>query len=109
MRNLWHYHAEWSPEYDLKDMMKKWEAPVDYRHENAMEDFFRSRIVLKPERQKSKVSPWWRLTLPGFLLLWPILLLIVCPINWIITGHYGLSATNKIGIWLKPWINKLFP
>lgn len=111
MRNLFRYNEEWYPHNSLISKMRDHGAAVDWRHEAAAEEWCRRRLIMRPldEKRLDKAGPWWRLTWPAWAVTVVLLILVVCPINWIMTGHYGLSETNRVYRLLRPWWQRLFP
>lgn len=110
MRNLFDYDQDTAPHYTLSKHLRYWGVDVDHRIEGAMNDFFRGKLVLefKP-RPKPRISPLWRLTFPAWVLFWLLLILIICPVLWLLTGNYALHAKHPVYLFFKPWHRKLFP
>lgn len=50
----------------------------------------------------------WRLTAPFFFVYAIIIIGIVLPIKWLITGKYSFSQKSKINIFNIGWYNKIF-
>ncbi|MBP5723284.1 MAG: hypothetical protein J6X18_06900 [Bacteroidales bacterium] len=59
------------------------------------------------EEKTQGKNMWWRLTTP-FLLVWIYLILvpIVLPIKWLLTGKYYFERETKLGILTQNWYNK---
>lgn len=108
MSNLFRHSEQWWPHLDLLKFMRDRGIAIDYRHEEAAEEFFAGKILLK--YTKNPPQHWgWRVTLPLWLCYWSILVVIVAPINWLITGHYSIEHNTKIYAFTKTWHNKIFP
>lgn len=56
-----------------------------------------------------KPSPWWRATLPLFILFWLLLVVVVLPLQWFTSGDHRLSRRSGIGRWFNTWNRHLFP
>lgn len=56
-----------------------------------------------------KPSPWWRATLPFFILSWLLLVVVVLPLQWFAAGDSRLSRRSGIGRLFYTWNRNLFP
>jgi hypothetical protein len=60
------------------------------------------------EEEKPTGKNVWRLTAPFFFVYALIVIGIVSPIKWLITGKYYFSQKSKINIFNIGWYNKIF-
>lgn len=60
------------------------------------------------EEEEPKGKNVWRLTAPFFFVYALVIIGIVLPIKWLITGKYHFSQKSKINIFNIGWYNKIF-
>jgi len=110
MRNVLRYDEDWNFKYALHKWIK--EQKYGPPSLDQVEDFLRPYLVLSEKMRKenkSKISAWWRLTIPAWWPVFVFLLLVVCPINWISTGRFALQDNHPVWKVIKPWYRRLFP
>ncbi len=106
--NLFRYKIAWWPENTLASVMRNHGIDFDFRHEEAAEEYFRTRKVLEYNEEKKKGNLLWRLTIPLWALYWLLLLIVAAPINWMMTGHFKLQNNTKLFNFTMAWHNKVF-
>jgi hypothetical protein len=113
MHNLFHYERETNPSYacaqELRNhgLIKGYESDRVYE---ALDRYFRSRLVLRPNRKLEKAqNPLWRLTLPVWSLVFVLMAFVVLPLRWLVTGEYKVHYRSGAFGWLRAWHQKMFP
>lgn len=111
MYNLFHYETEHSPEYECRRILNKWEVD-EYpdRLESALDEYFRGRLVMRPNRKRERgPNPLWRLTIPVWLLTFLLMAFAILPMRWLFTGEYKVDHRTGAFGWLRSWHQRIFP
>jgi hypothetical protein len=111
MNNLFHYEKEFSPQYECRDVLQKWDV-VKNAHllDSALEEYFRSRIVMRPNKKREAgPNPLWRITIPFWCIAFVLIAFVVLPLRWLFTGEYKVDFRTKAFVWFRAWHQKMFP
>lgn len=111
MHNLFHYEKEFSPAYECRRILVKWDVVKDREDlDSALDEYFRSRLVMRSNpKGRPKPGPLWRLTIPLWALAFLLLAFVVLPVKWLFTGEYKVDHRSGAFGWLRAWHQKMFP
>jgi hypothetical protein len=71
-----------------------------------MEHALRAYAIFK-RTDPVKQNPLWRLTAPVFLLFSILVVILVLPVRWLLTGRFGLTHDKGLGKVISQWQKKL--
>ena len=110
MYNLFHYDKEGSPGYECARILEKWDV-VKNKHllHEALDDYFRSRLVMRTNRKLPPPNALWRITIPVWAVAFLLIAFVVLPIRWLFTGEYKLDHRTGAFGWLRSWHQRIFP
>lgn len=106
--NLFRYTEVWRPHASLSSFMRERGLSFDYRYDEAAEEFFGAKTLLEYDRDNKKGGILWRLTMPLWLLYNVVLAAFVCPLNWLLTGHFQIENRARLFRFSMAWHKKLF-
>lgn len=110
MHNLFHYEKETSPGYDCAQVLRKWKVVAnDHLLHEALDEYFRVRLVMRTNRKRPKPAPLWRLSIPLWAIAFVLLAFVLLPIRWLFTGEYKVDHRSGAFGWLRAWHQKMFP
>ena len=91
-------------------MLERWNV-VQNKHllRDALDEYFRSRLVLTLNRKQNPPHALWRLSIPLWGLAFVLMAFVVLPVRWLFTGEYKVSHKSRSFGWLRAWHQKLFP
>jgi hypothetical protein len=111
MYNLFHYEKDFSPAYECRRVLEKWDV-VKNKHlvGEALDEYFRSRLVMRPNRKRERgPSALWRLTIPAWCVAFVLIAFVVLPVKWLFTGEYKVDHSSGAYGWLRAWHQNMFP
>lgn len=98
---------ERASDYEIREWLDKKIQFTPYQKSliNDREIFRLSPFYFYKQPKKEKVSFWWRLTIVVYVFYW-IILIILMPIKWMITGKSGYGR-NFLDKFHNVWVRKI--